>query len=52
MGETVPMTFRIPLVVRDMLDEQIEADPNLGSRSEALQDAVTTWLMVEQAADG
>jgi hypothetical protein len=52
-GETDPLSFRCPRAVVELLDAEIAKEkPGIANRTDALQDAVVVWLMIENEADG
>ena len=47
-GATVTISFRIPEVASLLLTDRVARSEDLATRTEALQDALVTWLMVEE----
>jgi hypothetical protein len=47
-GATVTISFRIPESASLLLTERVARSDDLATRTEALQDALVTWLMVEE----
>lgn len=48
---TVPISFRVPESVNELLEDRIAklvAAGELKNRTEAMQDALTCWLMIEE----
>jgi hypothetical protein len=51
-GDTVSRSFRLPVAVDALLTAEIEkGKPGIASRTDALQDAVVVWLMLEGVED-
>lgn len=51
-GETVPWSVRMPKAVADEVDAMIaRGRPGIETRSDAVQDAVVVWAMLEEAAE-
>lgn len=47
-GETVSRSFRLPVAVDALLSAEVaKGKPGIESRTDALQDAVVVWLMLE-----
>jgi len=47
-GPTVPLSFRVAASAALLLDDRIARLPDINNRTEALQDALVTWLMIEE----
>lgn len=52
-GAMVPLSFRVPKPVKDLLDERVaelvadESETAIENLSDALQDAAVKWLLIE-----
>lgn len=52
-GETISRSFRLPVAVDALLNAEIaKQKPGIATRTDALQDAVVCWLMIENENDG
>jgi hypothetical protein len=47
-GPSETISFRVPKVAHDMLMARIEAAPDLTNKTEAMQDALVVWIMLEE----
>jgi len=48
-GDTVSRSIRLPRAVDDLLNAEVEkGHPGIASRTDAIQDAVVVWLLLEQ----
>jgi len=44
----VPLSFRVAASAALLLDDRIARLDDINNRTEALQDALVTWLMIEE----
>lgn len=50
-GAAVTLSFRVPESVSLLLTDRVARSDDLANRSEALQDAIVKWLMMEEYAE-
>jgi hypothetical protein len=49
-GPTSVISFRVPQRVRELFDQCVLEAPDLASQTEAGQDAIVKWIMLEEHA--
>lgn len=47
-GPSATISFRVPQAVKELFDQCVELAPDLNSQTEAGQDAVVKWIMLEE----
>lgn len=47
-GPTTTISFRVPQTVKDLFDQCILEAPDLANQTEAGQDAIVKWIMLEE----
>jgi hypothetical protein len=47
VGKLVVISFRVPAVWAELLDAEVTRDPEIDNRTDAMQDALMCWLLLQ-----